>query len=214
MENIEVNDNNKNLKELLFNNNINQEQQQCALKIINSTFKGENIELVVNAAISPVLCELPIIEYELILKIINDYNRYSQNQNISISKLYNLIANGLVKILYNQESFKDNIDRLVLTINEIVSCNVNLVNPVVNFCANENSVYYTEEEYRNIIYYIKYLENPELISNIFTNENVPFIEDKDCLFSLSKEEESIIKLKTEELNKEGILKKKKIKLKN
>lgn len=241
---------------VLTDTSLDNEKKDYALSLINEgeVIKNDNKstdykENVVVAAISPLLKELDINEYKLILYIVNECceffedlekERYkNKNKLIDDRIILNDIAKGICMMLYKKEIYINNINRLYYTIDVLLDINKSYYNEVIDFATNDNSKYYTDIEYKRILkliekaynndrlydYYIStcslytdedYIKRNKLISSLdgregsklivdlFTNNNIMFMEDKSILFEVAEngDKDSIIKF-INELNKQG-----------
>lgn len=167
---------------------------------------------VATAAISPLLKLVSDEEYERILILINAYcEKAFQKNGVDGSNQYCFYitrANALVELLYEEDSYKDNMPRLIFAINEITnySDNESTMEYIIRFCTHPYSVYYSEEEYKRILEIIRNPINKGktfVLVSLFTNNNVPFMEDKDILFAASMSSEEEINMLTKKLNEEG-----------
>lgn len=201
---------------VLANEDINEEQRKVAMQIINGdklsvkereTLDREAIDYknaVAMAAISPVLTSYSIEDYSKILKVIEIYCKHACLEKEDFRKKYWYLdlADSTAKLLYNT-AFIQNKERLLTSISSIVSENRSLVGDLTEFCSSPNSAYYSDEEYSNILDLINHSDKPWLLVSLFTNDNVPFMEDKTELFSIIYDDEETIKSATEELNRQG-----------
>ena len=168
--------------------------------------------LVALAAISPILATFPTDEYKKMLSLVDSYCQKAEDVYHAEDNFYkwSLISNygrGITNLLNNYTLFSQNIPRLLMAIGEITFAdNRNQIEDITSFCDNENSAYYTDDEYRRVLELIKNEKDGKayLLVSLFTNKNVPFMEDKTSLFAIAiSGDETAIKTKIEELNSQG-----------
>ena len=170
---------------------------------------------VAKAAISPVLATFPIDEYKKMLSLVDSYCQkaedvYHREDNIYKWSLFSSYGQGVTTLLNNSTLFSHNIPRLLMAIDEITSAESEyLMTKIIDFCSNDNSAYYTDNEYQKVLELIKkaYAEEDEkqyVLVSLFTNQNVPFMEDKTPLFTIAiSGDKEAIKEQTKELNSQG-----------
>lgn len=206
--------------------NISKEQREYALTLINqgevnvdkylkNNFKTDYKDDVAEAAISPVLLNAPIDLYKNILSMINEWCNYL-GEIYSTSKIdsridFGTISTCTVGLLKIPELYDNNYDRLIYTINKLISVKSNkkLVNDIFLFASNPISKCYIDIEYELIIkliilYYEKGMSS--IIKDLFINANVLYMDfnDRSILFNIAKsmDKDKILELR-DELEKKG-----------
>ena len=210
---------------VLASDTINEEQRNIALEMIKQgevrkhedypmyDYKSYDYKsLVALAAISPILATFPTDKYKKMLSLVDSYCQKAEEVYHAEDNFYkwSLISNygrGITKLLNNYTLFSQNIPRLLMAIGKITFAdNRNQIEDITSFCDNENSAYYTDDEYRRVLELIKNEKDGKayLLVSLFTNKNVPFMEDKTSLFAIAiSGDETAIKTKIEELNSQG-----------
>jgi len=207
--------------DIITNDELDEEQRKIALEIIESgetyenpfTFDFEGIshdykKLVVESATSPILRNMPIEQYKIILDLVDSYCEKIQfyKYDYKQRKLYETYANGIVKILNCTELFGNDYLRLFTTISELDTGDASKTQDLIDFCCNKNSIYFTEEEYKRVIQFIKGSEY--LIAKFFTSESVRSMESKELILKMASKGYETISKKESELTKEYLLRKK------
>ena len=201
--------------------NITEEQKTIAIDLINqdkfnrnaNDIKADYKDLVAKAAISPVLTSYPIEDYIRLLTQINYWCDTLQELYCSLKIdnriLFASIASGVVTMLERPNLYKDNIQRLYMTIDILLSIDFSekLIKQLTLFAANEMTIYYTDEDYKKVLELIIELDKNNLSSpgvNLFTNTNIPYMRDKSLLFEIAKKaNKKEIEETTKRLNEEG-----------
>ena len=192
--------------------NIADEYKNIALDIIESGKKTnyDYKELVKDFAVSPVLSKLSLDDYKRLLLSINNFcSQIGKVNNNGKRMLYVQIIKKMSELFNNTELFINNTPRLLLAI-ELVMTNINAnqFDSIIKFCNSQNSIYYTDSQYRRIVDIItkcsKYGYQSELLLELFTNKNVPFMKDKSSLFETARNQDfNAIKDMIIELNIQG-----------
>lgn len=206
---------------VLVNDDINEEQRSIALDMIkegevrkhkySDDYPTSDYKLpVALAAISPVLTTFSIDEYRKLLSLVDFYCQkaediYFEEGDLNKSSLYLNYGQTIVNFLNSPILFGQNVPRLLMVIDEITSSqNKFLIGEITSFCSNLNSAYYNDFEYKKIIELIKSNDqNLYDLVPLFTNNNVPFMDDKAQLFMLISDDSDVIKDQIKDLNKQG-----------
>ena len=178
---------------VLANENLDDTKKHFALNLINqgnSALPINKIKLedykdsVAEAAISPILINMPLDEYQNMLLLINNYCETTEelfheieiNPSKKIDDRINGIhtAESITKLLYQEKIFSNNLPRLYTTINILLTKKLDryLIDEIINFACNQNSVYYTDYEYNKIINLIIYAYNNERLYSIIHNSSL------------------------------------------
>lgn len=153
---------------VLTDTNLDDEKKNYALNLINTSdiIRNDNnatdyMEYVALSAVSPLLKNLDINEYKKILFIVNkccnNFNnlldeRYKDKTKLIDDRIIlNDIAKGICIMLYKKELYINNIDRLYYTVNILLDIKHSYYNEVISFATNDNSLYYTDKEYKDIL---------------------------------------------------------------
>lgn len=176
---------------------------------------GDYKQDLARAAISPNALNLPIELYKKVLTLMDLLCQKTEDleQEQEKKEYYNRNYNeywkfrnkqkSILKLLNNEMMF-NNIERLITTIEKINSNNI--TGKVIEFCEHEASIYYTDSEYQKAIDLIKRADERHCsyeVLRLFTNKNIPFMEDKSILFRTASSSEEYIDSLTERLNDEG-----------
>ena len=201
-------------------NIVDEEKRNVALSLVNqsvpfisykdfSKYKSKDFkEPIANAAIAPIMKHIPQKDYQSLLNIINFYCLNAERNylldNMTAYNNYMNIANTIANILHNTSL---NLNKLLFSVQQITSINFNRLNALNKFCSNSNIKEYTDEEYKKILQLITTSDNWYLLADLFTNENIPFINNKEELFEIAQKEEEIIKAYIKEQYNLGTLNK-------
>lgn len=168
-------------KKLFALNLINQGNPTPA---INKTKLTDYKDSVAEAAISPLLINIPLEEYIRMLLKINNYCETTEelfremkiNPNKKIDNRIEAIhiAETIANLLYQEEIFSNNLPRLYTTINILLTKKLDryLIDEIINFVCNPNSLYYTDAEYIRIINLIRHAYNNERLFSIIHNQSL------------------------------------------
>lgn len=184
--------------------NISEEQRELALSLINrgsdvgnsySKYSREDYKNdVALAAISPVLVNMPMQIYKEILIKIDNWcemlNEIYLKRKVDDRIDFGAVKACVVYLLGCSELYGQNPSKLLIAIDYLTSVKDSrrLINKVFKFCSNSMASYYSDVEYKRILDLIK--DNVErdmsgVMIRLFTNANVPFMEDKALLFEMA-----------------------------
>lgn len=168
------------------------------------------------ASTSLLLNKLNLFDYQEALNIVAALvsklksSKDEREKELIITKLDSLIR------LFNIEQYNNHIFRLGYIISIILnSDNLFQVNELISFASHENSFYYSDLEFKRAVEILSdcsdihkvhriYASKYFLYANLFTNENIPFM-DRNSLMDIALEEsyQNLLTL-THELNRIGI----------
>ena len=153
------------------------------------------------------------------LQALNSILADIEKENVEL----NSIKDGICRLVCRKEAFTNREGRLLFVINKIIN-NPKKANEIISFAENKNSQYYSDSEYEKIIDMIintldytssEYKKMNNVFDNVnrkrvyaiidlFTNDNVEFIENKEILFKLALEQNTeFIENATRVFNKKG-----------
>ena len=201
------------------NPELDMDRRDIAINLINGGSKNKGIKndykgYVADAANSIVLSNYSLSEYTRILTLINNWClelESMRNEGIVDNRvLCASFSRGVIRllnapILYNN----NNLDRLYMTIEALLTVNTSeyLVNKLVDFACSKYSIYYSDIEYMRILGLIKLFDDKglsSLVISLFTNSNIPYMEDKSSLFEVVQSQDKIlISTLTKKLDEEG-----------
>ena len=171
---------------------------------------------VARAASGDVMKSISLETFKVILALMDSD---IEKENVEL----NSIKDGICRLVCRKEAFTNREGRLLFVINKIIN-NPKKANEIISFAENKNSQYYSDSEYERIIDMIintldytssEYKKMNNVFDNVnrkrvyaiidlFTNDNVEFIENKEILFKLALEQNTeFIENATRVFNKKG-----------
>lgn len=179
---------------VLIDTKLDDEKKDYALSLINEreVIVNDNrafdyMEYVSLSAISPLLKELDINEYKIILNIVNEYSnifynlieeRYKDSSKLIDDRIIlNDIVKGITSILYEKNLYINNMERFYYTVNILLNIKDSYYNEVISFATSDKSKYYTDKEYKDILKLIERAYNNDRLYDYYMNSCSLYTDD-------------------------------------